>query len=348
MKSEVAKESTESAESEKNADSEMIEHQNTLKEREQHFEVEEQTKGKAGIVERESNDEVTLADFEEAYHQNQMIPIAHKWVTIPEKSRERFKLLKAFFSEKLQRLHKQLTNLGDEIQETAEQAQRSTCQRDFSKIKDKRLVFCTMTGCAIFHELLEKYRPTVLVVEEAAEIPEPCMVSALFPSVRRVVMVGDEQQLQASVQSHDLEKSGMGLETSAFERLINLKLEHKTLKWQNRMQPELTWMIQDYYDGYESNMALIKQPDASILNTLGPLRVFWWTHDQFETSGSGRGSHSNRHEVEMVHNVCRALITSHVDPKSIVVLTGYAGQKREIQVCQKGTKERKCVKAQRD
>ena len=308
-----------------------IDYQNATEKRAEQFEDEEQKKDVCRIMTSNPRAAVTLSDFEAEYPQTRNTVVTCKWTSIPMEKIEQAHLLKAFFSKKLQRLHNTFNDLCDDLQKATERANMYNYELQLSKIKDKRLAFCTMTGCAIYHNILQHYGPTVLVIEEAAEIPEPCLISALFPSVRRVVMVGDHKQLPASVQSYDLEKKG--LDISAFERLINLGLEHRTLVLQNRMVDELIWMVKPFYDHYETNLRLVKELNSSILATLGPLRVFWWTHEYPENpSCSGKGSRSNRHEVEMVHNVCRAFITSNIDPSMIVVLTGYAGQKREIQM----------------
>lgn len=52
------------------------------------------------------------------------------------------------------------------------------------------IIGCTVNGAAIHRDLLMRAEPSVLIVEEAAEIPEPALMACLFPTLKRIVMIG--------------------------------------------------------------------------------------------------------------------------------------------------------------
>lgn len=156
LDSDYNEESLDDGDDEDYDDEDEIEYQNTLAIRQEFFEFDEARKADGRIITTMSKDiPVTLGDFSVVFPQSEET-VAHKWRTIPKwKKRQKglggqIALLKAFFSEKLQRLCKELEKLSDDMEEATNQSQDYNCELNFSKIKDKRLVFCTMTGCAIY------------------------------------------------------------------------------------------------------------------------------------------------------------------------------------------------------
>jgi hypothetical protein len=101
-------------------------------------------------------------------------------------------------------------------------------------------------------------------VEEAGEILESHIVTALFDSIEHVILIGDHKyehphslcplrlvlivnrQLRPKVNSYDLtvEKGdGFDLNRSLFERLVLKGYPHTQLKAQHRMRPEISALI---------------------------------------------------------------------------------------------------------
>ena len=60
------------------------------------------------------------------------------------------------------------------------------------------------------------------MVEEAAEILEAHIVSALPKSVQHLILIGDHQQLKPSPTVYELAKN-YNLDTSLFERMVSMK-----------------------------------------------------------------------------------------------------------------------------
>lgn len=56
----------------------------------------------------------------------------------------------------------------------------------------------TTTGVAKFHRLVQSLRPEIIICEEAAEVLECHIVSALGPNTRHLILIGDHEQLRPS------------------------------------------------------------------------------------------------------------------------------------------------------
>lgn len=66
-------------------------------------------------------------------------------------------------------------------------------ESDIALLKSKRIIGCTTTGAAKFTEALKVVSPDVLLVEEAGEILESHVITALGPSTKQMILIGDHQ-----------------------------------------------------------------------------------------------------------------------------------------------------------
>lgn len=64
-------------------------------------------------------------------------------------------------------------------------------QRDIERVKQARVVGCTTTGAAIHQALLQEAACGVVLVEEAAEVLEAHVLTALGPATRHAIMIGE-------------------------------------------------------------------------------------------------------------------------------------------------------------
>ena len=94
----------------------------------------------------------------------------------------------------------------------------------------------------LFNILSEEIKPSVMIVEEAAEILEGQLVAAIPPSVQHLIMIGDHQQLKPVVQNPRLRKTN-NLDVSMFERLVNCKIPFKQLEYQCRMRDDIVDLL---------------------------------------------------------------------------------------------------------
>jgi len=66
-------------------------------------------------------------------------------------------------------------------------------QRTRHVLSSKRIIACTTTGAAIFRDAIQLAGPEILVVEEAGEVLECHVLTALSPSTEQLVLIGDHK-----------------------------------------------------------------------------------------------------------------------------------------------------------
>ena len=113
-------------------------------------------------------------------------------------------------------------------------------------ISSRRVVACTTTAAAKYAQELQAASRDVLLVEEAGEILESHVLTALGPKTQQLVLIGDHKQLRPKLNSYSLsvEKGeGYDLNRSLFERLILKGYPHQVLNEQHRMRPAISSLI---------------------------------------------------------------------------------------------------------
>ncbi|ORC90280.1 putative NFX1-type zinc finger-containing protein 1-like [Trypanosoma theileri] len=199
------------------------------------------------------------------------------------------------------------------------------------------VVGLTTTGCATNQNLLRSLRPSVLVVEEAAEVLESQLLACMTDSLQQVVLIGDHYQLQPKVETFLYEKVNK-LNMSLFERLAS-RIKPIGLTEQRRMHPTISRMVRPFY---ESQVLLDNEhlPTRPFVSAMGEKytdgvpglakRVFFWRHNRPEEEAPGSRSKVNLKEVDMVVNMITHLTSEGVHQKSITVITPYLGQCRML------------------
>ncbi|TKY64709.1 ATP-dependent helicase [Spatholobus suberectus] len=109
--------------------------------------------------------------------------------------------------------------------------------RDFC-LANACLVFCTVSSTAKLH--VKGMSPIeLLVIDEAAQLKEcEATIPLQLCGLRRSILIGDERQLPAMVQSKISEKAELG--RSLFERLVQLGHKKHLLNVQHRMHPSIS------------------------------------------------------------------------------------------------------------
>ena len=105
---------------------------------------------------------------------------------------------------------------------------------------------------------LADIKPSVVIVEEAAEILEGQLVAVIPPSVQHLIMIGDHKQLKPMVHYHRLKKHHH-LDLSMFERLWNCGLPGKQLGFQCRMRDEFVDLLRELkiYDNLQTHKQVL-------------------------------------------------------------------------------------------
>ena len=104
----------------------------------------------------------------------------------------------------------------------------------------------TTTGAARNQNILASLRPSIVIVEEAAEIMEAQLIACLHAHAEHLVLIGDHKQLQPSINCYFLERK-KDLHISLFERLIRNGFPHQTLGFQRRMHPAISRCVASIY-----------------------------------------------------------------------------------------------------
>ncbi|KAK1042859.1 hypothetical protein LTR74_018487 [Friedmanniomyces endolithicus] len=96
---------------------------------------------------------------------------------------------------------------------------------DIRVLSDAHVIEFTTSGLARHFHLLRKLNAKALLVEEAGEVLEAHLLTAMLSSLEHAILIGDHQQLRPKVQDHELScdssQALARLDISLFERLVN-------------------------------------------------------------------------------------------------------------------------------
>ncbi|KAF8943514.1 hypothetical protein BGZ47_005375 [Haplosporangium gracile] len=200
------------------------------------------------------------------------------------------------------------------------------------------IIGMTTTSSAKFHDLLASVAPKVILCEEAGEVLESHILTALSPSTQHLILIGDHLQFRPTVWTYNLSsESSVGkkynLDKSLFERLLTSDtnpLPVSRLATQRRMRPEISNLIRNtYYPDLEDGGPVFQYPDVGGMDS----NLFFMDHGHSEDKkySFGLQSFSNTFEVEMIEALAVHLIKNGYDqPGDIVILTPYVGQLAKI------------------
>ena len=242
---------------------------------------------------------------------------------------------KTMIEEHLGRIEK----LADEYNRTVDQIDRHYQERDVSILTGRRIIGCTTTAAAKYSHLIRSARPDVILVEEAGEILESHILTAMSPTVKQMTLIGDHKQLRPKVNNWSLtvEKGdGFDLNRSLFERMIMQGAPYTTLSKQHRMVPEISIFARRMtYPELLDDPKTLSRPMVRGLQD----RVVFLNHEKQEDldndlrdrrDPSMKESKKNTFEAEMVLCCLRYFGQQGYGSENIVILTPYLGQLRAI------------------
>ncbi|KAK1753246.1 hypothetical protein QBC47DRAFT_54335 [Echria macrotheca] len=254
-----------------------------------------------------------------------------------------------------QRLHRYwLTSIRDKIiteilaihQECAEQrTERDRLRKDVDLrcLQQADVIGVTTTGLARQLDVLRKLRCKVLVCEEAGEVLEAHILTALLPSVEHAVLIGDHLQLRPQIQNYDLQSTNprgqqYSLDVSLFERLVSpptdsaVRIPFSVLETQRRMSPSIAELVRStLYPSLKDAEKVCNYPKVVGMDK----RLFWLHHDRPEAGAANNDplstSHSNEFEVHMTTALVSHLVRQGAYTSSdIAVITPYLGQLQRL------------------
>lgn len=223
-------------------------------------------------------------------------------------------------SERARDLEEQIKNLFDE--------------RDRRILKSKKIIACTTTAAAMYQSIINTANPDIIMVEEAGEILEVHIITAMSPSVKQLILIGDHKQLPPKINNYNLTKEkgdGYDLNVSLFERFVLQGHKFTTLEEQHRSHPEISRFSRML--AYESLKDAPKTLERERVRGLTS-RVTFVHHEYSEDMGgsvddwtlTSKTSRRNKHEAQLVLKLVRYLGQQGYTSDNIVVLTPYIGQ----------------------
>jgi len=236
---------------------------------------------------------------------------------------------------------------------------RIFAERDAKVIKTKRIIGCTTNGAASYFSAIQSASPGIgklltldftafscnltlkclsfyaVFVEEAGEILESHILTALGPKTKQLILIGDHKQLRPkcswplSVEQGD----GFDLNRSLFERLILRGFPHVTLEQQHRMRPEFSSMIRRLtYPNLKDALSTKNREDLRGFTDNFVFVNHGHPEVKIERSKEIRDGNSsskqNDFEAQMVLKCVRYLAQQGYGSNKLVVLTPYLGQLR--------------------
>ncbi|KAJ7773271.1 P-loop containing nucleoside triphosphate hydrolase protein [Mycena metata] len=234
----------------------------------------------------------------------------------------------------------EIAKIGKAYNACQDQLDRIFGERERSILSSKKIIGCTTTAAAKYTQDIQAASPQVLIVEEAGEILESHVITALGRGTKQLILIGDHKQLRPKVNNYMLtvEKGeGFDLNRSLFERLVLEGYPHKVLQKQHRMRPEISALVRSltYPDLIDAESTKNRPNLRGVRDNL----VFI-DHDKPEdensriknqVEGGSKSSKRNTHEATMVMKIVKYLGQQGYGTDKLVVLTPYLGQLQELQ-----------------
>lgn len=258
-------------------------------------------------------------------------------------NRERVLLHQYWLSSIMDPIIRTVTNLQEEHAQLIERRSRVRSDVDLRCLSQANIIGVTTTGLAKNLTLLRKLRSKVMLCEEAGEVLEGHILTALLPSIEHAILIGDHLQLRPQIQNYDLQSTNprgqqYSLDTSLFERLVepphltDLRLPFSTLETQRRMHPLISELVRStLYPALQDGENVIEYPKVVGMKE----RLFWLHHDHLEAGAASHDplntSHSNDFEVEMTVSLVSHLVKQgEYSQDDIAVITPYLGQLHKL------------------
>ncbi|XP_055843156.1 uncharacterized protein LOC129909981 [Episyrphus balteatus] len=227
----------------------------------------------------------------------------------------------------------------------ANQAFRPEDERRHIKrtLESANIVCCTLSGCIKLSNYLDYF--DICIIDEATQCTEPWTLMPLKFGVSNLIMVGDTQQLPATVISQSAKE--LGLEISLFTRIkkclennytesstiINQQSQNETifsLQEQYRMHPEISkWPNMYFYKNQLRNNPKTNEFKSSI-KPFSILNLEYRQNDAYY--GQVSGQISNKLEAEFVAKLV-ATLDNYIPNKfySYGVITPYAHHRETLE-----------------
>ncbi|KFH66126.1 hypothetical protein MVEG_08227 [Podila verticillata NRRL 6337] len=247
---------------------------------------------------------------------------------------ERNRLLEKWRPEVLETLMTRLGNMVKHVEALNETKNGAYDEIRRGILRQCSVVGMTTNGAAKSQELIKKLAPKIIICEEAGEVLESHILSALSSSTQHLILIGDHKQLRPQIETYNLSSDSpigkkFNLDKSLFERLVTSvknPLPMSVLTTQRRMRPCISNLIRGpLYPDLEDGKEVRSYPPVCGMGR----DLYFMHHDHPEDSKDiyGMQSYSSSFEVSMAEALATYLIKNGYDqPGDIAILTPYLGQ----------------------
>ena len=234
---------------------------------------------------------------------------------------DRYKLYMYWHKKYRELLMNRLEDCFEEFNEKCEDANTTKQETDRYALEAADVIGMTTTGAAKYQHILHLVKPKIVIVEEAAEVLESHIVSALNAGTQHLILIGDHKQLRPKTNEYDMEVK-YSLHISLFERLVKNNFPNvTTLQIQHRMRPEIADLVRNHiYDVLHDHESVTKYPKVKGISS----NLFLIQHSEPEKDSEL--SHSNEFEAAYLAALCKFLLQQGYEPTQITLLVTYTGQ----------------------
>ncbi|CAC5419181.1 unnamed protein product [Mytilus coruscus] len=115
---------------------------------------------------------------------------------------KRWQLYNYWIQQSLIPINKEIKDCEESYKRAQEHFEEIQQIADIKILKKAKLAACTTTRAARDIEILKRVSPSIMLIEEAAEIPEHHVVACLTSSCQQLIIIGDHQQLRPSYNDY--------------------------------------------------------------------------------------------------------------------------------------------------
>ncbi|ELU13047.1 hypothetical protein CAPTEDRAFT_103161, partial [Capitella teleta] len=234
----------------------------------------------------------------------------------------RFRLYRSWLDRLFSTVGMDLKHKCTKYNALADRIQEAYSIQDSDILEGALVVGLTTTGAAKHTAMMSQLKPTITIIEEAAEVLEAHISTLLSVHCEHLILIGDHQQLRPNPAVYTLAKN-YNLDVSLFERMVKNGMCCSQLDMQHRMRPEIAQLITPHIYKQLYNHPSVFDRD-NILGISG--NVLFVDHQEMESTVEDTMSKSNEHEALFIIKLIRYLLHQGYEASQITVLTMYLGQ----------------------
>ncbi|CAI8041390.1 NFX1-type zinc finger-containing protein 1 [Geodia barretti] len=236
--------------------------------------------------------------------------------------KDRWRLYNYWEEQRFKYLQSENRNLVRDYTEKCKMLASLRQLEDGDTLEKADVIGMTTSGAAKYQHILHRIKPKIVIVEEAAEVLEAHIVSALSAGTQHLILIGDHKQLRPKPNEHVL-ATKYNLSISLFERLVRKQMSQATLEIQHRMRPEIAQLVCPHvYEKLLNHESVQKYPDIRGISK----NMFFVHHSEPESENPNLLSYQNEFEANYIVGLCAHLLRLGYSPSQVTILTPYVGQ----------------------